>query len=234
MSLGNGGRPEWLTFDCYGTLIQWDAGLKAVLENIIRRKRADLALDDVLRVFDRYEIELGQYAPFQTFSQITPKALALAFAEFEIVIDAEDGEELLRRIPTFPPFPEVPEALKTLKHAGFKLCIISNTDDELIAGNIAQLGSTIDHVTTAKQARSYKPSRIIFEHAWSRIGASAADVVHVCASTALDHTAARDLQFRCVWINRGTYRRPLSDYTADLVIPSLDRLITSFTELGWL
>ncbi len=94
-----------------------------------------------------------------------------------------------------------------LKAQGFKLCIISNTDDAIIAGNVAQLGGHIDRVITAQQAQAYKPTRQIFEHAHKALGVTKDEIVHICASPHLDLAAARDLGFRCIWVDRGTGRQ---------------------------
>ena len=96
-----------------------------------------------------------------------------------------------------PPFPEVVDTLGALKQAGFRLCIISNTDDAIIAGNVAQMGGHIDRVITAEQANAYKPSRQIFAHAHASLGVTP-DVVHICASPHLDHAAARHRLSLCL------------------------------------
>ena len=132
-----------------------------------------------------------------------------------------------------PPFPETVAALGQLKAQGFSLCIISNTDDDIIAGNVAQLGGHIDPVITAQQASAYKPSRTIFDYAHQALGVTKDDVVHICASPHLDLVAARDMGFRCVWIDRGTGRKPLPDYTPDEVFPTLDQVPLRFRSLGW-
>jgi 2-haloacid dehalogenase len=132
-----------------------------------------------------------------------------------------------------PPFPEVPAALRDLKAQGFKLCIISNTDDGIIAGNVAQMGGHIDRVITAQQAGCYKPRRQIFAHAHRALGVSQDQIVHICASPHLDLAAARDLGFRCIWIDRGTGRKPLRDYTPNQIFPTLDRVPAYFRSIGW-
>ena len=116
---------------------------------------------------------------------------------------------------------------------GFRLCIVSNTDDDIIAGNVAQLGGSVDRVVTAQQARAYKPSRRIFEFAHGALGVAKEDVVHICASPHLDLAAARDMNFRCIWIDRGSGRKPLPDYTPDAVFPTLDRVPEAFRQWGW-
>jgi 2-haloacid dehalogenase len=110
---------------------------------------------------------------------------------------------------------------------------VSNTDDDVIAGNVAQLGGYIDRVITAQQAGAYKPNRRLFDYAHEQLGVSLDEVVHICASPHLDHAAARDIGFRCVWIDRGTGRQLLADYTPDAILPTLDRVPELFESLGW-
>jgi 2-haloacid dehalogenase len=116
---------------------------------------------------------------------------------------------------------------------GFKLCIISNTGDDIIAGNVAQLGGHIDRVITAQQAQAYKPTIPMFRHAHVALGVIKSDVIHICASPVLDLQAARDIGFRCIWIDRGTGRIPLPDYTPDAILKKLDRVPVLFKQLGW-
>jgi 2-haloacid dehalogenase len=123
-----------------------------------------------------------------------------------------------------PPSPEVVGALADLKRIGFKLCIVSNTDDDIIAGNVAQMGGHIDWMITAEQAEAYKPSRALFKRAYRELGVTKDDVVHICASPHLDLAAARDIGFRCIWIDRGTGRKPLADYTPDWTFTTLDQV----------
>jgi 2-haloacid dehalogenase len=110
---------------------------------------------------------------------------------------------------------------------------VSNTDDDVIAGNVAQLGGFIDRVITAQQAGAYKPARKLFDYAHEQLGVTKNDVVHICASPHLDHAAARDIGFRCVWIDRSTGRTLLPDYTPDATLATLDQVPALFTSLGW-
>ncbi len=234
MPLTSGDRPEWLTFDCYGTLIQWDEGLKETAARVIGARRADADPDAIVEPYDQHESELEKNAPFKTFRQLAPAAFRTALGELGVDATEEDGRTLLDAISSFIPFPDTLDTLAALKAGGFRIALISNTDDDLIAGNVAQLGGHVDHVVTAEQARSYKPSRLIFEHARSALGIDYDQMVHVCASPGLDHAAARDQPFRCVWIDRDTYRKPLADYTADETLPTLTGLPDLFAKLGWM
>ena len=230
-----GAKPAWLTFDCYGTLIQWDEGLLAAVERILARHGGSgIDPDRLIEAYDRYEHELEQTPPHRSFREVAGTGLRLAMEELGLVPEASDIETLTSGISAMPPFPEVVDALGDLKAGGFKLCIISNTDDDIIAGNVAQMGGTIDRVISAQQARAYKPSRQTFDHAHKAIGVTKDDIVHICASPHLDLAAARDMGFRCVWINRGSGRKPLADYRPDLECPTLDRVTDHFRAIGWM
>ena len=234
MSLVSDNRPEWLTFDCYGTLIQWDEGVKGVAARVVKAKGGDADPEAIVEPYDQHESELEKNAPFKTFHQVAPAAFRMALGELGVNTTEADGQLLLDAIPGFSSFPETLDTLSALKAGGFRIALISNTDDDLIAGNVAQLGGYVDHVVTAQQARAYKPSRLIFEHALSALGIGYDRMVHVCASPGLDHVAARDQRFRCIWIDRGTYRKPLADYTADETLPTLAGLPDLFAKLGWM
>jgi 2-haloacid dehalogenase len=228
-----GSKPTWLTFDCYGTLIQWDEGLVAAAEKILLKRGAAVDTTTLIRIYDRHEHELEADKPHRLFRDVAGRALARAMAELGLPSSPDDIETLTGGISAMPPFPEVVGALRALKSQGFKLCIISNTDDAIIAGNVAQLGGHIDRVITAEQAGAYKPSRRIFEHAHRALQVTKDDIVHVCASPHLDLVAARDLGFRCIWIDRGTGRKPLPDYTPNAVLPTLDRVPGLLASIGW-
>jgi 2-haloalkanoic acid dehalogenase type II len=131
-----GNRPTWLTFDCYGTLIQWDEGLLAAMGAILSAKGRDIDQAAFIAVYDRYEHELEQQKPHRSFSQVTALALELAMKEFGLPFHTADAHLLTSSIGRMPPFPEVVETLGRLKAAGFRLAIISNTDDAIIAGSL--------------------------------------------------------------------------------------------------
>lgn len=229
-----GKRPEWLTFDCYGTLIQWDEGLIAAMDKILSLKGRDIDRDAFIKVYDRHEHALEQERPHRSFRDVSARSLELAMAEFGLAFEDADAEILTSSIGRMPPFPEVVGALGKLKAAGFRLAIISNTDDAIIAGNVAQLGGLIDRVITAEQAGAYKPSTQIFHHAWKELGIGKEDLVHICASPHLDLTAAERLGFRAVWIDRGTGRKPIGDYRPNETAPTLDKVPGIFAAAGWM
>jgi 2-haloacid dehalogenase len=234
MSLTHTPRPRWLTFDCYGTLIQWDEGLRAAVHEILETKPANgVDAAKLLEVYDHHEHALEQARPHRSFREVAGEGLRLALEDLGLEPNADDGAILTGRISAMPPFPEVVDTLRRLKEAGYRLCIVSNTDDDIITGNVAQLGGHIDRVITAQQAGAYKPARRLFEHAFETLGVAKDDVVHICASPHLDHAAARDIGFRCVWIDRGTGRTLLPDYTPNATLATLDQVPALFDSLHW-
>jgi 2-haloacid dehalogenase len=234
MSSFPGTKPQWLTFDCYGTLIQWDEGLiAAVMQILVKQQNTNVDATTLIHAYDKYEHELEGHKPHRLFKDVAGTGLKLAMEQLNLSYSQTDIEILTGGISRMPPFPEVIGALRSLKAQGFKLCIISNTDDAIIAGNVEQMGGYIDRVITAQQAQCYKPHRQIFEHAHNALGVTQDQIVHICASPHLDLAAARDMGFRCIWIDRRTGRKPLSNYTPNKVFPTLDRVPEFFESIGW-
>lgn len=229
-----GPRPRWLTFDCYGTLIQWDEGLLAAIERILSAKHREIDQQAFIAVYDRHEHALEEERPHRTFKDVSALALERAMTEFGLAFGQADAELLTSSIGRMPPFPEVVATLARFKAEGFMTAIISNTDDAIIAGNVAQLGGHVDRVITAEQAGAYKPSRQTFECAWKTLGIDKNELVHICASPHLDLAAARELGFRTIWVDRGTGRKPLSDYRPDETVPTLDKVPGLFSTAGWI
>lgn len=229
----SGPRPAWVTFDCYGTLIQWDEGLREAVSAILSGRAGAIDPGRLITTYDRHEHAIEQAEPHRRFRDIAGTALRLAMQDLGVASEERDAATLTAAISRMPPFPEVVPALAALKTAGLRLCIISNTDDDVIAGNVAQLGGHIDRVVTAQQAGAYKPSHRIFEHAHRVLGVSKDEVVHVCASPHLDLVATRELGLRDIWIDRGTGRRPPDGYAPDAVLPTLDGLPVLFKDAHW-
>jgi 2-haloacid dehalogenase len=210
--------------------------MAAVSRILERHGKGGVPPRKLIEAYDRHEHALEKVRPHRSFRAVVGEGLRRGMADLGLECDERDVEVLTGSISAMPPFPEVPNTLRGLKDADFRLCIVSNTDDAMIAGNVAQLGppGTIDRVVTAEQAGAYKPRQEIFEHAWRELGVDKAEVCHVCASPHLDLAAARDLGFRCVWVDRGTGRKPLPDYVPDAVVQALDRVPALFRTLGWL
>jgi 2-haloacid dehalogenase len=133
-----------------------------------------------------------------------------------------DGDEMVRAVPTFGPFPDVRAALERLRER-FKLVIISNTDNDLIIHNVRNIGVPFDHVITAEQARAYKPSPRIFQHALEVLGCRPEEILHVAQGFEYDIVPAHQLGWARVWINRFGHPGDLA-YGPYTELPDLTRL----------
>jgi 2-haloacid dehalogenase len=188
---------RWATFDCYGTLIDWNLGIRTELERVFGVEAAP-------RLLERYhelepKIESEQYRTYR-------EVLRLAFEELlrEEGLQLPEGEAgtLANSLPEWPPFPEVPAALAELRSRGWKLAILSNTDRDLIAESQKRLGVPFDLAIVAEDVQSYKPAHGHWERFFDATTADRDAHVHVAASLFHDIAPARELGLKSVWINR--------------------------------
>jgi 2-haloacid dehalogenase len=188
--------PRWATFDCYGTLIDWDGGLRRALGGLWPAEDADA----LLASYHTVEPEVQRERPSLSYREVMTEATrriasahGLELGELFAVADS---------LPSWEPFAEVPASLAELRSRGWRLAALSNTDPELIAASIERIGVPFDEVVTAADAGSYKPAhghwRVFFE----RTGATADEHVHVAASLLHDIAPAGELGLVSVWINR--------------------------------
>ena len=194
------GRFEALTFDCYGTLIDWETGILAGLRRALAR-RADQALDDeLLERFARAEAsaEAGPYRPYREILAGCLRDLALHYG-----VQADDAAAALfgGSVGEWPAFADSTAALQRLK-ARFRLGVITNCDDDLFAASNARLGVEFDWVITAQSVGSYKPDPRNFAAAFARMGVPRDRILHVAQSLFHDHVPARRLGLATVWIDR--------------------------------
>jgi 2-haloalkanoic acid dehalogenase type II len=203
--------PDLVTFDCYGTLVDWEGGMRASLEPIVR-KRGQPAPWETLT--GRYievemEVEAGEYRPYREVQEV---ALARTFEEHGIALDDEERKAFARSIRRWPPFPETREALTALRAAGKKLAILSNIDDDIIRESVRLIGVPFDWIVTAEQTRTYKPHTGHWKAILEVSGLPRERILHVAASALHDVIPASALGFRTVWINR-------NGEPADLCLP---------------
>jgi 2-haloacid dehalogenase len=210
-----------VTFDCYGTLVDFDLNrvLRAALKDRFRIGGVDEAefLND-FRVM-RFQAVLE---PYRQYKEILAVSLEHAMRLHGLPYHTEDGRALVAAVPTFGPFPEVPAALARLKEK-YKIAIISNTDDDLISHNVERIGVHFDYVITAEQARAYKPSREAFEYALRVTGSAPGQVIHVAQGFEYDIVPTYGLGMRRIWVNRSG-RRGSSAFMPYEEIPDMSRL----------
>jgi len=207
---------RWATFDCYGTLIDWNAGIGGVLERLYGAEQAP----DLLRRYHELEPEV-QAEQYRSYAEVLTLTLERLANEVGYGIPEGESGALPQSLPDWPAFPEVPEALAELRRRGWSLGILSNTDRELIAASQKQLGVPFDLVVVAQDVQSYKPA----PGHWQRFDELTADRehhVHVAASLFHDIAPGKALGFKTIWINR--LGEPAAQEQPDLELPDLSGL----------
>jgi len=192
------GRFDVITFDCYGTLIDWESGLLAALREAL--PALDVADEQVLEEYAALEAaaEAGPYLPYREVLAHGVRGIAaqhgLSLADHAV---ARFGES----VRDWPTFPDSAQALARLK-GRFRLGVITNCDTDLFAASNERLSVEFDWVVTAEMARSYKPRLVNFELAFQTIGVPRECILHVAQSLFHDHVPAGQLGLTSVWIDR--------------------------------
>jgi 2-haloacid dehalogenase len=224
MSSVDFGRFDVLTFDCYGTLIDWEAGIAAGLRNVLDARGVAAGEEDLLERYARLEaaLEAGPYVPYR---EVLARSLRGVCAELEVEPTDAEADAFGGSVGDWPAFPDSSEALALLARS-FRLAVITNCDDDLFAASNRRLGVTFDCVVTAEQARSYKPSERNFELAFERIGVPRERILHVAQSLFHDHVPAKRLGMATAWIDRrhdrpGSGATPPAAATPDLAVPDM-------------
>jgi 2-haloacid dehalogenase len=220
-------RYKVFTFDCYGTLIDWETGIWSAVEPLLRLHGVGATRDDVLEIFGRLESEAEQ-GVFRNYRTILETVMAGIASHYGFSVTREEAGAFADSVRRWPPFPDSRVALAALA-SKYRLAVISNVDDDLFAGSAAQLGAPFDWIITAEQVGSYKPSTNNFLRAFERIGYPREEILHCAQSLYHDISPARALGLGTVWINRrrgktGTGATPPADAVPDLEVPDLASL----------
>ncbi|HEY9743417.1 MAG TPA: haloacid dehalogenase type II [Coleofasciculaceae cyanobacterium] len=220
---------EVLSFDCYGTLIDWESGILTALKPIILNHNIDIGDKQILELFAEQESiqEAGEYLKYREILKIVVQGLGekLNFTPAEAELNS-----LAESIQNWEPFPDTIEVLKVLKKR-YKLTIISNIDDDLFAYTAKKLEVEFDWIITAEQVKSYKPSLQNFEVAIQRMGISPDKLLHVAQSVYHDIVPAKSMGIAAVWVNRRQAKEgfgatvPASG-NPDLEVPDLKTLVS--------
>jgi 2-haloalkanoic acid dehalogenase type II len=188
---------RWATFDCYGTLIDWNRGIGDALQRLW--PDADRAA--LLRGYHEVEpqVQAGEARPYR-------EVLGLCTERLASVLDLPPATgvatALADSLPTWPPFPEVPAALQELRRGTWRLAVLSNTDPDLLDASVAALGVPVDLTVTVTEAGSYKPAPGHWQAFRRSTGAAPDRHVHVAASLYHDIAPCAELRIPAVWINR--------------------------------
>lgn len=189
-----------LTFDCYGTLIDWESGILTALARIREEARLPETDDELLEHFALIESS-AQQGDFKPYREILRKVMRNMAGHFQVTLERYGEDTLATSIMYWKPFPDTVEALTFLKER-FKLGVISNIDDTLFAHSARHLRVPFDWVITSEQVRSYKPSLNNFERAIEKIGVPKEDILHVAQSLYHDIEPANEIGLANVWVNR--------------------------------
>lgn len=216
-----------ISFDCYGTLIDWESGILPVLRTLLANHGHSLPDAGILELYGEFEAE-AESGPYQSYREVL-RSVVRAFAErLHFEASAAEVDSLHESVPAWPPFADTVAAMRELQKR-YKLVIISNIDDDLFAGTRKHLGVEFDGVITAEQAKSYKPSLNNFEMALRTLGISPDRLLHAGQSIYHDVVPARSLGISTVWVNRRSARPGVGAVRAaagrpDLEVPDLASL----------
>jgi len=183
---------RWATFDCYGTLIDWNRGIGRELERLFGSARGG----ELLHTYHELEPQIQREEPGRSYREVMAVALSRLGAP------AGEQDALGRSLPEWEPFPEVPAALEEARAGGWRLAVLSNTDPDLLDASLAQIGVAFDLTVVASEIGSYKPAPAHWDEFFARSGADRDGHVHVAASLFHDIAPASSLGLRTIWINR--------------------------------
>jgi 2-haloacid dehalogenase len=218
---------EVLTFDCYGTLIDWETGILGGIRPVLVAHGVDMADDEILEGYARHEAAL-ESGPYQTYRAVLAGSLGGLADELGIEVTAEELAAFGGSVPGWPAFDDSPDALRRLA-TRYRLGIITNCDDDLFAASALRLEVPFEWVFTAEQAQDYKPSIAPFVMALTAIDVPKERVLHVAQSLYHDHVPAKALGLATAWVNRrhdrpGSGATPRAEAAPDLEVPDLASL----------
>jgi 2-haloacid dehalogenase len=219
------GTVRWATFDCYGTLVDWNGGIGRELERLF----GAAAAARLLHAYHRLEPVVEREEPSRSYRDVLNMTLARLAEQEGERLPAEEGDALARSLPSWPAFPEVRRSLEDVRDRGWKLAILSNTDRDFVEASIERIGVPFELALVASELGSYKPAPGHWDAFFERTGASREGHVHVAASLFHDVAPASALGLRTIWVNRlGEQPEPQPDvelHTLDGLGDALDGLV---------
>jgi 2-haloacid dehalogenase len=228
-----------LTFDCYGTLIDWESGIFAALGPLLVKMPAPIGRDSALEAFARHESAQEAETPKTRYSELLAKVHRRLAAEWGIAADEEAAQRFGASVPDWPAFADSATALAALKEH-YQLVILSNVDRASFAGSNRRLGVVFDAVFTAEDIGSYKPDPENFRYLLERLaerGVRKEDILHTAQSLFHDHVPAKRAGLASAWIDRrhgaasfGATMPPPEDARYDFRFPSLAAMVEAYRE----
>jgi len=188
---------RWLTFDCFGTLIDWRHGIRTTGELIFPGRGQDF-----LEVYIRLEAEVESEGSFKRYRAVLTETTRRAAKHLDVDLKADDATALVSTIPYWPPFGDVGPALGELRKEGWKFALLTNCDRDIIALTQRRLPAAFDAVVTAEDVSAYKPDPAHFRLFQSTFGSSAGAWIHVAQSYFHDIRPTHELGISRIWVNR--------------------------------
>lgn len=228
------GRYEVVSFDCYGTLIDWESGIISGLRPVLSSHGVDATDDDILDLHAQTEHRLqstSMMSNYTKYRDVLREEVREAGKRWGFEPQPSEVDVLADSLRDWRPFPDTVEALWTMKQR-YKLAIISNVDDGLFALTACHLEVEFDWIITAEQAGTYKPSTNIFELTLERIGVAPEKLLHAAESLFHDHVPAKKLGLSTVWVHRrakkgGFGATPPANAEPNLEVPDLKSLVSA-------
>jgi 2-haloalkanoic acid dehalogenase type II len=223
-----------LSFDCYGTLIDWETGILESLGGWRRRHRLDVSDEDLLELYGEAEIAEEQTHPGALYPDILKAVLRRIGLELDVEVDDAEADAFSRSVPSWPSFADSPQALAYLKDH-FRLAILSNVDRKSFAGSNRRLGVSFDLIVTAEDVGSYKPDPRNFRRLLSELhamGVTRSQVLHVAQSLRHDIEPANQLGLATVWVDRRHGKRGCGATVPPTGDPRPDMTVTSLAEFA--
>jgi 2-haloacid dehalogenase len=215
---------RWATFDCYGTLVDWNSGIRAELARLFGESQAD----ELLRSYHAIEPRIQREHPTTSYREVMGLVLAEVASQAGSDLPQEERDALGASLPRWPVFPDVPGALADARQRGWKLVALSNSDRDLIEASLRTIGVRFDGAVVASEVGSYKPAHGHWRTFSESTGADPAQHVHVAQSHFHDVVPATELGIRSIWINRlGEHGEP----PPTRVLPNLTGLGAVLDEL---
>lgn len=220
---------EVVSFDCYGTLIDWETGILKSLKTILSKRHIDMSDQQILELYAQQE-SLQEAGTYLKYRDILKGVVNYFGEELNFYPTKAEVNSLAESIKEWEPFPDTVAALEVLKKR-YKLTIISNIDDDLFGDTAQKLGVEFDWIITAEQVKSYKPSLQNFEAALGRMNIAPEKLLHVAQSIYHDIVPAKTLGLSTVWVNRRKHQEgfgatvPASG-NPDLEVPDLTTLVS--------
>jgi 2-haloacid dehalogenase len=192
------------TFDCYGTLVDWEGGAASFLYDLCLRHGEEQPPPgrELRGRWEAIQFELVASPDYRPYKQVLGESLQAWMEERGLTYDPVEGDALVRAVRSWQPFPDTRAALTQAREAGLKLVIISNTDDDIIEHSVRHIGVPFDDVVTAEQCGAYKPADTVFEQAIERIGEPPESILHVAFGFKYDLPPAERAGMRAAWVNR--------------------------------